>query len=375
MSTSLASSLRRSSFPGRRPAACLALAALSTLLVGCASGGLSPKARRASPAQVAKEFGRDFGADNGLTGGGEPASVAAAEEVVAAGDEPSGELVEFGVYVLALSWTPEFCCQKPAKDECDELEGAFASHHLAIHGLWPNYDDAEAARFGKNYPQYCGDFRACGRNDAPDHCHVDPAHIPADMKDFGPGYVNDGNFLADHEWPKHGSCTGLGPREYFEEAIETLRRNPGDLGTVPFITDNIGKVVNVAELASHFPDNNVVFRCDQGCVLAEVTTCWDNVEGQVGEPIACPQTVIKSTYSNSCATSKCTDVAIPKVGECSLRGNGGNPGGGGTGGTGGKKCNVNGKGPSCTNDASCREEGWLRCAKSSGCCTTVPLPN
>lgn len=323
---------------------------------------------RATPEMVAKEFGRDFGAP-GLTGGGAPERAAGLEGAAGA---PQGELVEFSVYVLALSWTPEFCCQKPAKDECDDLAGTFAADHLAIHGLWPNYDDAEAQRFRKNYPQYCGDFRNCGRNNPPALCDVDPGEIPVAMEQFGPGYVNDGNFLANHEWPKHGSCTGLDARAYFEEAIETLQRNPGDMGTPEFLTQNIGKKVKVSELASHFPDNNVVFRCDQGCVLAEVSTCWANQGGQVGEAIPCPQTVIKSTYSNSCATSRCTEVAIPAVGECRLRGN---TGGGNNTQNPGRRCNVNGKGPSCTNDAFCQEEGFIRCARSSGCCTTVPLPN
>lgn len=344
-------------------------------MVGCsANAPQAGSARRASPEKVAREFGRDFG-QGGLTGGGAPRRSDRERDVRG----PQGELVEFGVYVLALSWTPAFCCQKPAKDECDSLSGTFAGDHLAIHGLWPNYDDAEAARFGKNYPQYCGDYRKCGKRNPPDFCDVDPSEIPAEMAELGPGYVNDGNFLANHEWPKHGSCTGLGAATYFEEAIETMRRNPGDRGTPEFLTQNVGQVVALATLAEQFPDDNVVFRCDKGCVLSEVTTCWANEDGQVGPPIACPQTVIKSTYSNSCATSSCTEVAIPGVDQCTLRGlPSGPPSGGGSGGSsggsGGKKCNINGKGPSCTSDAACQSQGYVRCAKS-GCCTTVPLPN
>src|SRR5580692_7150493 len=46
----------------------------------------------------------------------------------------TGQPGAFDYYVLALSWSPEFCHSHPTKPEC--VWGKFG---FVVHGLWPQY--------------------------------------------------------------------------------------------------------------------------------------------------------------------------------------------------------------------------------------------
>ncbi len=48
------------------------------------------------------------------------------------------------------------------------------------------------------------------------------------MTKYGPGYLGDGDFLANHEWPKQGSCSGLSAPDYFASAVVALKGLGGD---------------------------------------------------------------------------------------------------------------------------------------------------
>lgn len=63
----------------------------------------------------------------------EPASAKAAA---------TGQPGAFDYYVLALSWSPEFCHSHPTKPEC--VSGKFG---FVVHGLWPQY--------ANGYPENC----------------------------------------------------------------------------------------------------------------------------------------------------------------------------------------------------------------------------
>lgn len=111
------------------------------------------------------------------------------------GDEKACDLDaagRFKYYVLSLSWSPEFCRSHPDQineRQCTEKRG------FIVHGLWP--------QCGSDYPQNC---KNGGRKDA-----IDPAKIYA----FTPS-----DFLIDHEWKTHGTCSGLSRSAYFDLAGE-----------------------------------------------------------------------------------------------------------------------------------------------------------
>lgn len=91
----------------------------------------------------------------------------------------------FDYYVLALSWSPEFCHSHPSSPEC--RTGHFG---FVLHGLWPQYV-----------------------NGYPEHCSTEPGlSNPAGMTDIMPDAS-----LVEHEWSAHGTCSGLDAEAYFRQ--------------------------------------------------------------------------------------------------------------------------------------------------------------
>ena len=106
-------------------------------------------------------------------------------------DARQNEPGKFDFYVLALSWSPSFCEQagdrKNAQQQCGERPFSFV-----VHGLWPQYE--------KGFPEFC-------TQPAP---FVDNGTINT-MLDLMPA-----RGLIINEWKKHGVCSGLTTRGYFE---------------------------------------------------------------------------------------------------------------------------------------------------------------
>jgi ribonuclease T2 len=111
---------------------------------------------------------------------------------VAAQDRRQNKAGEFDYYVLALSWSPSFCEAtaergRESKEQCGPRPFSFV-----VHGLWPQYE--------KGFPEYC-QVPAPRLNRG----------IVSSMLDLMPSPR-----LVFHEWDKHGTCSGLNPRAYFD---------------------------------------------------------------------------------------------------------------------------------------------------------------
>lgn len=109
------------------------------------------------------------------------------------------EAGDFDYYVLTLSWSPSYCADD-AKKGRDNLQ-CFSerSYGFVIHGLWPQYE--------KGYPEFCQtDFRKPSDK------------LVNQMLKFSPSVG-----LVQHEWKKHGSCTGLAPLDYFRLAVKSYK--------------------------------------------------------------------------------------------------------------------------------------------------------
>lgn len=109
---------------------------------------------------------------------------------------------EFDYYVLALSWSPNWCAiegDAKGSPQCDPRE----EHGWILHGLWP--------QFHRGWPSYCRTSeRAPSRG------------MTSDMAD-----IMGTSGLAWHQWKKHGTCSGLSASGYFElsrEAYERIER-------------------------------------------------------------------------------------------------------------------------------------------------------
>lgn len=107
---------------------------------------------------------------------------------IAAADGERAGVFEY--YVMALSWTPNWCAAEGdarGSDQCDPGQG----FGFTLHGLWPQYEDG--------WPSYCPT--------------VERAPSRAMTRDMTPLFGSSG--LAWHQWNKHGSCTGLAAADYY----------------------------------------------------------------------------------------------------------------------------------------------------------------
>lgn len=126
-------------------------------------------------------------------------ALAALTAVPALAEDVSGE---FDYYVMALSWSPNWCAiEGDAKNspQCDYGE----DHGWVLHGLWPQYH--------RGWPDYCS---TAERNP--------PRGLTESMAD-----IMGTSGLAWHQWKKHGTCSGLSAEDYYalsREAYESVTR-------------------------------------------------------------------------------------------------------------------------------------------------------
>src|SRR3569623_527067 len=94
---------------------------------------------------------------------------------------PAPPSSNFGFYLLAMTWTPSFCCSAPQKRQC-----AHAAPELTLHGLWPNYTDEQSQGRPRAWPQFCGAYAHCEQ--AEDASCAPGVPVPADLAARAPGY-------------------------------------------------------------------------------------------------------------------------------------------------------------------------------------------
>ncbi len=104
---------------------------------------------------------------------------------------------QFDFYVLSLSWSPSFCAaaaerKAGAAARAGGPECGARRYGFVVHGLWPQYDNG--------FPQYC-------QIPAP---RLDRGMVAA-MLDLMPAPR-----LVFNEWDRHGTCSGLSARGYFD---------------------------------------------------------------------------------------------------------------------------------------------------------------
>jgi len=100
---------------------------------------------------------------------------------------------EFDFYVLSLSWSPSFCEEASERGNGGRAGAQCGGRPFSfvVHGLWPQYEHG--------FPEYCDRDSWLDRN------------IMTSMLDEMPAPG-----LIFNEWKKHGTCSGLGARAYFE---------------------------------------------------------------------------------------------------------------------------------------------------------------
>ncbi len=164
---------------------------------------------------------------------------------------------EFDFYVLSLSWSPSFCeaaSERGRGGRGTQVQCGGRPYSFVVHGLWPQYD--------RGFPNYC-------QRPSPRLDH----RIMKSMLDLMPAPG-----LIYNEWDKHGTCSGLGARAYFE----TVRKARAAVKIPPeYVDQPEAKTVTPAAVEDAFIKANpglsstaIAVTCDSRR-LGEVRICMN----------------------------------------------------------------------------------------------------
>lgn len=190
----------------------------------------------------------------------------------------------FEQWVLALEYQPAWSQGKCADSAAHHISGSYAANHLSIHGLWPNFDPV--MHNGFLWPQYCvsadgtSNFTQCDPHMTEDICHIDQETTIRFNSTIWPRHNPEYAYsdLADHEWAKHGSCSGMSQLDYFS-IIETVALPLVTGMGGKLVTANIGGNVSHAALVKAFSQDvnnkHIVMLCSDKCELTDVMFAFD----------------------------------------------------------------------------------------------------
>jgi ribonuclease T2 len=158
---------------------------------------------------------------------------------------------QFDYYVMSLSWSPEYCA---SSDNPDVTQCGERRYSLVVHGLWPQYDAG-------GFPETCNAERAV------------PTAIVDSMLDIMPSKT-----LIQHEWDKHGTCSGLSVDKYFQLtrqiynsiAIPNKYKQPSEY----IITSVPGLESDLIGLNPNLDGSKIAIDC-KGRFLQEIRVCYD----------------------------------------------------------------------------------------------------
>ena len=188
---------------------------------------------------------------------GRAAVVALALAVVPAAaqdDSRQNKPGEFDFYVLSLSWSPSYCAAAAERQSgaTPTLQCGARPYSFVVHGLWPQYD--------KGFPRNC-------QVPAP---RLDRG-IVSSMLDLMPAPR-----LIFNQWDRHGTCSGLAPRAYFD-----VVRKARAAVKIPPVFSDLQKPLSITPVAVEdaFEKSNpgltakaIAVRCDKRR-LTEVRIC------------------------------------------------------------------------------------------------------
>lgn len=192
------------------------------------------------------------------------------------GAQPRGtQPGRFDFYVLSLSWSPDYCASPAGVNDRFQCAGP-RKYGFVVHGLWPQFE--------RGWPE---------------NCAVTALNLPLQLK-RDVIEIMPSERLMNHEWRKHGTCSGLTPQKYFEsiltawanvrlpDELKNLTRaqvefSPADIER-KFIAANTGLKANMlaVDCTGRFLrevqvclDKNLKFRAcsaqvERGCSMAKI---------------------------------------------------------------------------------------------------------
>lgn len=183
----------------------------------------------------------------------------------------------FDYYVLALSWEPAFCEMRSEKPECtSQTATRFDATNFVLHGLWPNRDDDPHHTFG-----YCDvSQNQIQLDEAGDWCDLSALQLSPDVtRRLAETMPGQQSCLQNHEWYKHGTCSGLTADAYYDVSTQ-LVQSFSQTNFNHYIAANVGQTVDRSTVLEQFStefgtgtQDHLTLRCtevDGVSVLTEI---------------------------------------------------------------------------------------------------------
>lgn len=103
----------------------------------------------------------------------------------------------FDYYLLSLSWAPNYCADHPNDNSNECKTGNHKS--FVLHGLWPQSNEGQP-------PMNCQTASPVASD------------LVRHMLEYFPS-----RGMIQHEWEKHGTCSGLSSQEYFAKVEQAFK--------------------------------------------------------------------------------------------------------------------------------------------------------
>lgn len=178
----------------------------------------------------------------------------------------------FDYYLLAMSWSPEYCFQNGTRDGQQCRAGRRLG--FVLHGLWPQFE--------RGYPQ---------------NCSAEP--LPQSLIERFEG-LYPSNRLFTHEWRKHGTCSQLSPEAYLSlsQRLKQSLRIPRIFQSPPNpIRSNLREMKSAFSDANQDSDEDSFAPICRGRYLRELHVCYDTN----GNPRRCSAEILRRS-NRSCRT-------------------------------------------------------------------------
>jgi ribonuclease T2 len=112
--------------------------------------------------------------------------------------------------LLVVTWGPSLCKVESSSPGCANGHVGKLGRTLILHGLWPQ----------PATEQFCGLPKAVA--DRPGGLHesdLPPVILPENVTTTLQSMMSDVTVMARYEWYRHGTCSGVTPAAYFNDAI------------------------------------------------------------------------------------------------------------------------------------------------------------
>jgi ribonuclease I len=200
--------------------------------------------------------------------------------------DTAGESSMFDFYVYSMTYQPEFCRENSERFTGCHHPQQYWEGQLTIHGLWPQ-------RIDGTWPSECTSERLR------DQFYISPEDasnsIMPELEEKWPNIKADSNSRShtefwEHEWDKHGTCSGLVQFDYFSKALGLLLETPS------VVRQAYGSTVHKNELLDGYGGEKMASLVCKSGYLSEVRACFEKKEdGIPGERMECPESTLSES--------------------------------------------------------------------------------